>query len=269
MVNREVRFKLWMEHPLLDSGDWTRLEQRLGGAAALGLPARKHNALRRRRGVRDASGLLRLSLMYGHGGQSPRSTAALASAEGFANLSDVALIKRLKGAGDWLEALCQDQFARIARQFAPRTAAHPVRLIDGSRIEGPGDTAWRLHLCFAPEEGRTVRATITPLTQGERLDRLPAKPGALWIADRGYPQPGGLRATREAGADVLVRLTWNSPRLIDAKQQPLDWTRLISSSRCSERTGANCVSLRGNVVIKWTWDGKLAPMRPGRAMTVC
>jgi hypothetical protein len=219
-----------MEHPQLDSGEWARMEQRLGGAAVLEKSARKHKALRRRRGVRDATGLLRLSLMYGPGGQSLRSTAALASAAGIAELSDVGVLRRLRGAGDWLEALCQERFAQIARALAPRVATRPIRLIDGSRIEGPGATGWRLHLCFAPEEGRMVQAAITPLKQGERLDRLAAGPGELWIGDRGYPQPDGLRATLAAGADVLVRLTWNSLRLIDAKQRPLDWPRLFEKA---------------------------------------
>jgi hypothetical protein len=224
-----------MEHPRLDSGEWARLEQRLGGGAVLEKSAREHKALRRRRGVRDASTLLRLSLMYGPGGQSLRSTATLASAGGLADLSDVALLQRLRRAGDWLERLCQEQFARIARTLAPRVAARPIRLIDGSRIEGPGGTGWRSHLCFAPEEGRAVQATITPLKQGERLDRLAAGPGELWIGDRGYPQPEGLRATLAAGADVLVRLTWNSLRLLDAKQRPLDWTRLFESAAARGR----------------------------------
>lgn len=211
------------------------MEQRLGGGAVLERSARKHKALRRRRGVRDAPTLLRLSLIYGPGGQSLRSAAALAAAGGLADLSDVALLRRLRGAGDWLEALCQEQFARIARALAPRVATRPIRLIDGSRIEGPGATGWRLHLCFAPEEGRTVRATITPLRQGERLDRLAAGPGELWIGDRGYPQPDGLRATLAAGADVLVRLTWNSLRLVDAKQRPLDWMRLFERAAARGR----------------------------------
>ena len=224
-----------MEPHLLEPDDWSRLEQRLGGASALAASARQHKALLRRRGVRDASGLLRLALIYGPGGQSLRSTAALASAEGLAELSDEALLKRLKGAADWLEALCRDRFAHISRALGQRITKHPIRLIDGSRINGPGQTTWRLHLCFAPEENRAVEAKITPLRQGERLNQLPAQRGEIRIGDRGYPQPDGLRAMHEAGANVLVRLTWNSLRLTDVKQRPIDWMRLFERVKARGR----------------------------------
>jgi hypothetical protein len=85
---------------------------------------------------------------------------------------------------------------------------------------------------FARGEGRMVQAATTPLIR-ERLDRLPAGPGELWIGDRGYPQPDVPRATLAAGADVLGRLTWNSLRLIGVKQQPLDWPRLFEKAALS------------------------------------
>ena len=213
---------------LLGLEDWGRLEDRLGGAAALAASAKEHSALLRRRGVRDASTLLRLALMYGPGGQSLRTLSALAEMEAVAELSDVALLNRLKGAAEWLEALCRDYLARVAARLAPEVTAQPTRLIDASVIEGPGRTAWRLHLCFAPHEQRTVAASITPLEQGERLDRLASQPNEIRIGDRGYPQPDGLRHTREAGADVLVRITWNSLRLLDETGRPIEWRRLFA-----------------------------------------
>jgi hypothetical protein len=224
-----------MEHHLLEAGEWARLEERLGGASALASSARHHKGFLRRRGERDASGLLRLALIYGPGGQSPRSTVALAAAEGLADLSDEALLKRLKGAADWLASLCHDRFAQISQTLGQRIARHPIRLIDGSQIKGPGQSTWRLHLCFAPEESRMVEAKITPLGRGERLDQLPVQSGEIRIADRGYPQPNGLRAMREAGADVLVRLTWNSLRLTDARRPPIDWTRLFERAKARGR----------------------------------
>lgn len=215
---------------LLGLEDWSRLEDRLGGAAALAASAKQHGALLRRRGVRDAPTLLRLALMYGPGGQSLRSLSALAEMEAVAELSDVALLNRLRGAAGWLEALCRDYLAQIAARLTPGVTSHPTRLIDASVIEGPGRTAWRLHLCFAPHEQRMVAASITPLEQGERLDRLGSQPNELRIGDRGYPQPDGLRHTREAGADVLVRITWNSLRLLDETGRPIEWRRLFTQA---------------------------------------
>jgi hypothetical protein len=220
-----------MEHHLTDSGDWSRLIECLGGASALEASARRFKALQRARQVRDAPSLLRLALLHGPGGQSLRAAAALSTASGLAELSDVALLKRLNNAADWLEALCQERMAIITRRLGRRMGRTPIRLVDASRIEGPGDTAWRLHLCIAPQEGRIVDAVFTPLQQGERLDRLAARRGEIRVGDRGYPQPNGLRAMRDAGADVLVRLTWNSLRLTDARQRPLDWNRLLRGKK--------------------------------------
>lgn len=218
-----------MEHPRLELQDWSHIERRLGGADALSASAREHKALRRRRGIKDAPTLLRLALMYGPGGCPLRSLAALAAAEGLADVSDVALLKRLKAAAPWLEALCQAYLADAAKAAATDTDADAaLRLIDASLIKGPGQQAWRLHLCFAPQAGRVVELDLTPSEKGERLDRLAARPGEIRVGDRGYPQPDGLRAMREAGAEVLVRLTWNSVRLLDNKGRPIDWTRLFA-----------------------------------------
>ena len=54
------------------------------------------------------------------------------------------------------------------------------------------------------------------------------QPGDIAIADRGYPQPDCMRATRDAGADLLVRLTSNSLNLRDGAGDPVDWLALFA-----------------------------------------
>lgn len=220
-----------MKQARLDSKEWSELLDRLGGAEALAASARAHKAFRRRRQVKSASDLLRLCLMYGPGGQSLRMLAASAAALGLAEASDVALLNRIRRAADWLEALCRERLDRIAGVgFATAAASQAPRAIsirDGSRIAGPGDTAWRLHLSYDPRRGRVLDAAITTTRQGERLDRLAVPAGTVEIADRGFPQPDGLKHTLAAGADVLVRLTWNSLRLTEPDGSPLDWAKLF------------------------------------------
>ena len=79
--------------------------------------------------------------------------------------------------------------------------------------------------------GRLTDARITGLDQGERLDRTPPEAGATDLVVRGYPQPDGLRRLREAGTDALVRATWNSLRLWDEQNQPIDWLDVFSKAR--------------------------------------
>src|ERR1700752_2871409 len=82
--------------------DWPGVAERLGRAIDLETSARERGALVRKRGVRSGSDLLRLALAYGPGGQSLRQTAAWAQLQQVAEISDVALLYRLRAAADWL-----------------------------------------------------------------------------------------------------------------------------------------------------------------------
>jgi IS4 transposase len=221
-----------MEHMQLDLNEWSQIVLRLGGEEALASSAREHGAFTRARGIKSAADLLRLALLYGPGGHSLRSVAALAAAAGVAEVSDVAVLERLKRAADWLQSLCRERIARLAKEIGVDTVERPIRIVDGSRLEGPGDRVWRLHLCYDPSRARIVDAIITTTKDGERLDRLAVTEDEIRLGDRGYPQPDGLRNTLAAGADVLVRLTWNSLQMTTAGK-PIDWLRLFK--RASEQ----------------------------------
>jgi IS4 transposase len=218
-----------MEHAQLDSREWSHIVVRLGGAEALAKSAREHGAFIRARGVKSADDLLRLVLMYGPGGQSLRSVAAQAAAGGVADVSDVALLERFKATADWLEYLCKERLARVVKEVGITVTERPIRIVDGSRLEGPGDRVWRLHMCYDPGRVRIVDAIITTTKQGERLDRLAVIPGEIRLGDRGYPQPDGIKNTLEASADVLVRLTWNSLQMT-ADDKPIDWLKLFKQA---------------------------------------
>jgi hypothetical protein len=214
----------------LGSDAWPGIVTRLGGAGALDASARQFRAFQRARGVKCAEDLLRLMLAYGPGGRSLRVTAAEAAARGIADVCDVALLERFRNCPDWLTALCEGLLARHDPPADDEEFARTVRLIDGSRIEGPGKTCWRLHLCYDAGRNRIADFAVTPLDRGEKLDRVTLRQGEVYLADRGYPQPAALRKARDAGADVLVRLTWNSLRLIDQAGKMLDWPNLFATA---------------------------------------
>ena len=216
-------------HVLPHSAAWMGIVARLGGADAIAASAREHGAFHRARGVKSAEDLLRLILAYGPGGRSLRVTAAEAAARGIADVSDVALLGRFRCCADWLTALCETVLARCALPPGDGFESS-IRLIDGSRIEGPGKTCWRLHLSYDAGRRRISDFAVTPLDCGETLDRVRLRAGETYIADRGYPQPAALRKAREAGADLLVRLTWNSLHLRDEAGQPLDWRALFATA---------------------------------------
>ena len=212
----------------LDSAFWDEIIDWLGGEAALAASAFEHKALVRLRAVASAGDLLRLNFMYGPGGHSLRTTSALAGAGGIADLSDVALLKRIAGSAAWLKALCEGQLAAAA----PATSAGgELRIVDSTTIAAPGKAGrYRLHLSYDPYRQRIHDLQLTTMRQGERLDRLALKPGELVLADRGYPKPEGLASLIAKGAEVLVRLTWKSLHLIDETGERLDWAALFAAA---------------------------------------
>jgi hypothetical protein len=205
--------------------NWPWIVSRLGGEEALASSARTHRAFLRAREIKRATDVLRLAFAYGPGGHSLRSLAAVAAAHGIADVSDVAILDRLRHAADWLRSLCEESLGRVAKVIGV-PAGRPIRIVDGSRIEGPGDRLWRLHLCYDPTLGRITDAAITTPQEGERLDRLALTPGEIRIGDRNFPRPNRIQDTLQAGADVLLRLSWKSLQMVHPDGAPLDWLAL-------------------------------------------
>lgn len=213
-----------------NGGGWSQVVEWLGGAEALDASARSHKAFVRARGVKTATDLLRLAMLYGPGGHSLRVCAAMAAAQDIAKISDVALMKRFRASANWLEALCGEAIQRLSSRLSADATGRAIRVIDGSRLEGPGQRCWRLHLCYDLNGARPVHAAITTMAEGERIDRFDTTAGEVLLADRAYPQPDGLAGILRAGGDVLVRLTWNSVRLIEADGRPVDWMGLFEAA---------------------------------------
>ena len=217
-----------MEPDEFDSTYWDGVVELLGGEAALAASAFTHKALLRRRAVESAGSLLRLIFIYGPGGHALRTVSGLASTGGIAELSDVALLKRIAGSAEWLKALCERQLAAAAPASG---AGLRLRIVDSTTIAAPGSSgSYRLHLSYDPLRQRIGDVELTAISEGERLDRLPLKPGDLVLGDRGYPKPDGLANLIKSGAHVLVRVTWKSLHLIDEAGKPINWNGLFAAA---------------------------------------
>ena len=206
----------------LDNG-WKALRDRVGPQSELEASARASGALLRRREIKSAEDLLRLALAYGPCGMSLRGVAAWAQTMGLGELSDVAALKRLRGSAAWLEHLVSGLLARrLSAQ--PMASGRIIRLVDGTTISERGsDRAdWRLHYSYDPRSGRTVDCELTTARTGEHLRRARVKAGELWLGDRNYAKGDGLHHVVRAGADFLVRISWNSLSLRTASGQPFD-----------------------------------------------
>jgi hypothetical protein len=193
-----------------DSG-WHSIIDRLGDQIDIDSSAAKYVALRRKRAVRSASDLLRLCFAYVLGRLSLRMLSAWAQAEGLASCSDVALLKRLRGSADWLEALLSQlmkiHFPALRETSKINPAEQRLMLVDGSMIGcvGDGPSARRLHVVYDLNQGRPCHVTHTDCHSAERLDQGTIFTGDVRVGDRGFARHRDLLSVTQQGGDFIVR----------------------------------------------------------------
>lgn len=214
-----------MTHESLLNKDWSGIVARLGGDATLEASARATKAFRRGREITCALDLLRLVLAYCLGERGLRSVAAWASVIGLADISNVAVLYRLRQCGDWLALLV----GQLLAQRAPKASqGRLIRIIDGTAVPKAGASAkrksrlWRIHSAFDLPQERFGHFQLTDEHEGETLDRIPVVAGEIRLGDRAYLQPDRIAAVRAKGADVLVRAPWKGARWLDADGAALD-----------------------------------------------
>lgn len=175
----------------------------------LGARARQCGFFQRERGLTDAECWLRLILMHVAGGLSLEQTTARARELHLADVSAVALFKRLSRAGDWLQNLCEhllrEQQLRLGVRGWP--SEYKVRAVDASCIQEPGQTGsiWRLHYSIRLPDLVCDHYELTDHRGGEKFARFTFAKGELVIADRGYNHRAGAAHVLDAGAELLMR----------------------------------------------------------------
>src|SRR5260221_6225555 len=167
----------------LDTG-WKALVSRLGSPEELEASAKASGALVRRREIRNGEDLLRLALAYGPCGKSLRETAAWAQTTGMGELSDVAVLKRLRGCAGWLEGLVGDLLAKRLGRVG-LAGGRPVRLVDSTTISERGsDRAdWRVHCWSDSRNGPRLDWELAAAPGGEDFGREPEGGGGAALGD--------------------------------------------------------------------------------------
>lgn len=173
--------------------------------------AKDSGAARRMRGVRSVSSLLRTLLLHVGHGCSLRTTATLAKACGWAALSDVALLKRLRASEEWLRQLCSGLLKDSSMSMPAPLRGLRMRLVDGTVVCEPGDTGaqWRVLYSLRVPDWQCDFFRLTPAKgkgNGESLSHYTIKEGDCLIADRGFSHLSGIEHVRRAGGHVIVRL---------------------------------------------------------------
>lgn len=172
---------------------------------------------------KDEEGLLRTLLMHVGCGFSLRETATRASQAGLADLSDVALLKRLRKSENWLHALCEELFKDRGLDGTERR----LRLVDATEVSEPGKTGsrWRVHYCMDLPSLRCSYFQLTPgkgIGCGESFNHFDAMPGDHFLGDRGYCSARAVSLIAARGADITVRLVPANVRLYSSDEAPFD-----------------------------------------------
>jgi hypothetical protein len=226
-----------MRHESLVNEDWTEVVARLGGAEALTVTARETKAFLRPREITNAVDLLRLILAYCLGERGLRLTTAWATSVGLVDISNVALLYRLRQCGDWLAMLV----GQVLADAAPRAShGRMIRIIDATAVPKKGSSArknnelWRIHSAFDLPDERFGHFELTDQQEGETLDRIPVVKGEIRLADRAYLQPARMAKVIEAGADIVIRAGWKSAGWLDEDGETID---LVAELRAAESRG--------------------------------
>ena len=264
-----------MTNESLLNEDWTLVVARLGGAGTLNATARETKAFVRPRQISNAVDLLRLILAYCLGERGLRATAAWAASVGLVDVSNVAVLYRLRQCGDWLAALIGQALAA----GAPKAGrGRMIRIIDATTVPKAGPAArknselWRIHSAFDLPRERFGHFEVTDQQAGERLDRIPVVKGEIRLGDRAYLQPDRMAVLHEGGADFVIRAGWKSAHWLDAKGCPFDLIAALRAASTRElidrpiwikRKGAAPLALR-LVAIKKPAQAAAAARRKAR-----
>jgi hypothetical protein len=144
-------------------------------------------------------------------GLSLRQTVVRARAQSIADISDVALLKRLRSSEKWLRSLTAQMLELSNAGMVNRLSLRRrIRVVDATTVEeqGGAGTDWRVHYTLCLPDLSCDFFELTDEHGGETYRRIPVQRADLLLADRGYSNAAGVSAVLAAGGDVLVR--WNS-----------------------------------------------------------
>ena len=185
------------------------------------------NALKGLRKDKSATDLMRTLLIHLACGYSLRETALRARQAKLADMSDVALLKRLRKSKDWLAALCSSMFQD--RGISPEGIGDSeVRLFDATNIKEPGKTGslWRIHYSIRIPSLRCDFFKVTSVEgkgTGESLKQFSIQKGDHIIADCGYSTCSGIEHVKRCKGHVLVRMSPHNLPVFDSEGQRMPW----------------------------------------------
>jgi len=172
--------------------------------------AKELGALQRLRAFPDVDALLRTLLDHVAQESSLRDTAMRATLWGCASVSDVAIWKRLKLAGNWLRWMAEGVMKLWVKATCWEVLGEQLRLrvIDGTTVQEPGSKGitWRLHYSIELPSLMCTEVHLTRVDVGESFKRFKVTPGDVFMGDRGFAHASGIAHLVQSGGHVIVRV---------------------------------------------------------------
>jgi len=174
---------------------------------------------------KDVENYIRTLLLHIACGYSMRETATRAKLAGLADISDVALLGRLRKAKNWLHSLCVALFKEQGLiQHSENENNFQVRLFDATNVKEPGKTGslWRIHYSV---QLPSLACDFFKLTTtrgkgtGESFFQYSIKKDDYIIADRGFSTASGIHHVVSKKAYVMVRVNTQSLPILNLKYQ--------------------------------------------------
>jgi hypothetical protein len=192
---------------------------------------------------------MRTLLIHIAQGYSLRETAVKAKAAGIADVSDVALLKRLRLAEHWFKTLCQHLLTE--RKIAKCSSFRPIqmRLVDATHVKEPGKTGsiWRIHYSLTLPDLQCDYFSLTRTNGqgvGETYKKYPAKKGDCVIGDRGYSLALGIEYLNDLEAFCLVRVNTQSLNFYTEAQKEFDLMPHVKTLQADGQIGEWVVGVK-------------------------
>lgn len=190
-------------------------------------------ALKGLRKDKSPENLLRTLLMHFGCGHSLRETVVRAKQAGLADLSDVALLKRLRKSKDWLYTMCVALFRERGLALASNESFQ-IRAFDGTTVKEPGKTGslWRIHYSVSLP---SLNCDFFKLTEtegvgtGESFTQFTIQEGDYILADRGYSTANGIHYATSNHAFVTVRVNTQALPLQNSRGKAFNLLKSVSS----------------------------------------
>jgi hypothetical protein len=201
--------------------------------------ARELGALQRAREIKTPEELLRLVLLYLTEGKSFAGTGAITALSGETSMSKVAVFKRVRNSGLWLQWLCEHVYRRAGLLAEkPRwLKGRNILLTDGSEDVRCGERKqyFMLHYCIDLFTLAAREFLMTDMKTGEKLANF-QKLGKddIVVADRAYGTPPGVAYLKRHGAGYVLRIKGSGFTVFNGKKEKTDLLQRFSGLKEGE-----------------------------------